>query len=112
MKYLVRLQPWLYYVFLILASAVFWLRPALVAIYDVLYGPAVGDAYLRVNGIYFPILWFLYVVFSVTLVVSLAFVIDTGGAKHWVVLILSSIFVAYFTLFLVIFDGVPGGMLG
>jgi len=83
-----------------------------VSIYDVLYGPAVGDAYLRVNGIYFPILWFLYVIYAVTFVVSLACVTDTGGARHWLVLILSSIFVAYFTLFLVIFDGVPGGILG
>ena len=112
MNYLCRLQPWLYYVFLILASAVFWLRPALVAIYDVLYGPAVGDAYLRVNGIYFPILWFLYVVYALSLVVSLTCVIDTGGAKHWLLLILSGIFVAYFTLFHVIFDGIPGEMLG
>ena len=81
-------------------------------LYDGLYGPAVGDPYLRVNGIYFPILWFFYGIHVVTFLLSLSQIIKAGGAKHWLLLVVSGIFVAYFTFYLVILGGAPGGMLG
>ena len=111
MNYL-RSVSWFYYAYLLLVLSLFWLRPALVSLYDSLYGPAVGDPYIRVNGIYFPILWFIYGVHVVTFLLSLSQVIKSGGAKHWVLLVISGIFVAYFTFYLAILGGAPGGMLG
>ena len=107
------LQPWLYYIFLVMASTVFWLRPALVYLYEFLYGPAQGDPYLRVNGVYFPLLWLIYLFCIASLALSLVYIVSKGGIKHWFFLALSGIFVAYMSLYLVIFRGVvPTGLLG
>ena len=103
----------MYYVFLVMASAVLWLRPALVYLYDVLGGPAQGDPYLRVNGIYFPLLWLIYVICIATLALSLTYVVREGGIKHWFFLALSGVLAAYMSLYLVVFRGaVPSGLLG
>jgi hypothetical protein len=108
-----RWDPWLYYVFLVMASALLWLRPALVYLYDALYGPAQSDPYLRVNGIYFPLLWLICVVCIASLAQSVAHVVGEGGIKHWFFLALSGILVAYLSLYLLVFRGsVPSGLLG
>ena len=78
-------------------------------LYDGLYGPAIGDPYLRVNGIYFLILWFFYGLQVVTFLLSLRKIIKAEGAKHWLLLVVSGIFVAFY---LVILGGAPGVMPG
>jgi len=111
-KYLSWTLPWLYYLFGVLVTAVFVLRPALVYVFEKLYGPTQGEAYTRVNGIYFPALWVIYFFVVLTLIVSGTYVKFEGGAKHWSFLILSGLFTAYFTYFLVLLGGAPGGILG